>query len=90
MVNTQGINPAMIDVVHNPVNAVRFSRDMEVRNNFRKSLGLSESDILFSGMGIYIYRKGFDVLIKAFAQVCREYDIRRHKSRCERTGAAVL
>ena len=74
MVNAQGMNPAMIDVVHNPVNAARFSRDMAVRNDFRKSLGLSESDILFSGMGIYIRRKGFDVLIKAFAKVCNEYD----------------
>ena len=74
MVNTQGMDPAMIDVVHNPVNAARFSRDMEIRNDFRKSLGFSENDILFSGMGIYIKRKGFDVLIKAFAQVCSEYD----------------
>ena len=74
MVNEQGINAAMIDVVHNPVNAARFSPDAETRNDFRKSLGLSQNDILFSGMGIYIRRKGFDVLIKAFAKVCREYD----------------
>lgn len=74
MVNSQGMNPAMIDVVHNPVNAARFSPDTETRNAFRKSLGLSEGDILFSGMGIYIHRKGFDILIEAFSQVCRNYD----------------
>lgn len=73
MVNNQGMNPSVIDVVHNPVNAARFSPDLDIRRDFRKSLGLSENDILFSGMGIYIHRKGFDVLIRAFAKVCSEY-----------------
>ncbi|MBQ6918834.1 MAG: glycosyltransferase family 4 protein [Synergistaceae bacterium] len=74
MVNAQGMNPEIIDVVHNPVNAARFSRDSETRAKFRKSLGLSENDVLFSGMGIYIKRKGFDVLIKAFAEVCHKWN----------------
>ena len=73
MVNSQGMNPAMIDVIHNPVDAQKFARDEEIRNSFRSTLGLSESDILFSGMGIYIHRKGFDVLIKAFARVRERY-----------------
>ena len=69
MVNIQGINPEKITVIHNPVNSEKFSRNENIRKDFRKILGLSDDDILFSGMGIYIYRKGFDVLIRAFAKV---------------------
>lgn len=73
MVKVQGIDAGKIDVIHNPVNAAKFSRDERIRTEFRKSLGLSENDILFAGMGIYIHRKGFDVLIKAFARVREMY-----------------
>ena len=73
MVNVQGINAEKIDVIHNPVNAKKFAMNENVRKNFRASLGLNENDILFSGMGIYIYRKGFDILIKAFARVKEIY-----------------
>lgn len=73
MVNIQGISAEKIDVIHNPVNAKKFMRDENIRKNFRESLGLNDNDILFSGMGIYIYRKGFDILIKAFAEVKKLY-----------------
>ncbi|MBR2207898.1 MAG: glycosyltransferase family 4 protein [Synergistaceae bacterium] len=75
MIKTQGMDADKIDVVHNPVDAKKFSRDETKRNFFRNSLGIADDEILFSGMGIYIYRKGFDILIKAFAEVkksCRE------------------
>ena len=73
MVNVQGMDAAKIDVVHNPVNAAKFARNEETRKEFRGTLGLTDRDILFSGMGIYVYRKGFDVLIKAFAKVLERY-----------------
>ena len=73
MVNVQGMDAEKIDVVHNPVDAARFAPDGNIRREFRESLGLSENDILFSGMGIYVHRKGFDVLIKAFARVRELY-----------------
>ena len=69
MVKSQGLDAKKIDVVHNPVDAKKFSRDEIKRKNFRNSIGVAEDEILFSGMGIYISRKGFDVLIKAFAEV---------------------
>ncbi len=69
MVKIQGMDADKIDVVHNPVDAKKFSRDEIKRKIFRKSLGIADDEILFSGMGIYIHRKGFDVLIKAFAKV---------------------
>ena len=73
MVSTRHMNPAKITVIHNPVNAAHFARDEEVRRSFRRELGLSDSDVLFSGMGIYVHRKGFDVLIRAFAEVHEQY-----------------
>ena len=69
MVKIQGLEANKIDVVHNPVDAKKFSRNESKRKEFRKILGISDDEILFSGMGIYIYRKGFDVLIKAFAEI---------------------
>ena len=73
MVKNQGMDADKIDVVHNPVDAKNFSRDCERRKEFRKILGIADDEILFSGMGIYIHRKGFDVLIKAFAEVKKTY-----------------
>lgn len=73
MVNSQGMDENKITVIHNPVDTVKFSRNEEKRREFRKSLGLNDDDILFSGMGIYVHRKGFDVLIRAFARVCDSY-----------------
>ena len=73
MVNVQGIDAERVTVIHNHADISKFSRDEEARCEFRKSLGLNDDDILFSGMGIYIHRKGFDVLIKAFAKVCDSY-----------------
>ena len=73
MAGTQGINPDKIDVIHNPVDAEKFSRDESARKKFRASLGIADDEILFSGMGIYIHRKGFDILIKAFAKVRNIY-----------------
>ncbi|MBQ7154965.1 MAG: glycosyltransferase family 4 protein [Synergistaceae bacterium] len=69
MVSVQKIDPAKITVIHNPVNAAKFTRDDAVRKSFRRSLGLSDDDVLFSGVGIYVKRKGFDVLIRAFAEI---------------------
>ena len=74
MVNSQGMDANKVTVIHNPVNVSRFLRNEQKRVEFRKILGLSEDDILFSGMGIYIYRKGFDILIKAFAELQKIYD----------------
>ena len=74
MVNSQGMDANKVTVIHNPVNVSRFSRNEQKRVEFRKILGLNEDDILFSGMGIYIYRKGFDVLIKAFAELQKLYN----------------
>ena len=73
MVSTQHMNPAKITVIHNPVKASRFACDDDTRRSFRRELGLSDNDVLFSGMGIYVHRKGFDVLIRAFAKVHEAY-----------------
>ncbi len=73
MVQNQNINPEKISVVYNPVDANKFKRDDLTRKNLRKKLNVSDDEILISGMGIYIYRKGFDVLIKAFAQVYKSH-----------------
>lgn len=73
MVKSQNISPEKITVIHNPVNAEKFARNDQVRASMRKSLGLNDSNILFSGMGIYVHRKAFDILIRAFADVHKSF-----------------
>ena len=69
MIKMQKFSPEKISVVYNPVDINKFSHDEKARNDFRKNLGISEREILFSGMGVFVKRKGFDILIKAFAKV---------------------
>lgn len=69
MVNEQNLHPENITVIHNPVNSAKFKRDEAARSSFRQALGLNDNTLLFSGVGIYVKRKAFDVLIRAFAQV---------------------
>ena len=68
----QGLPNEKIDVIHNSVNLPRYARNEATRARTRAELGIAEDEILFSGMGIYIRRKGFDVLIRAFAKLCAE------------------
>ena len=78
MINAQHIDSHKIDVIHNPVNASEFALNKDVRREFRSSLGISDDEIMFSGMGIYVHRKGFDVLIKAFARLRELYSGNRN------------
>lgn len=68
----EGLDKTKIDVIYNPADTERYARDDAKYKKARGLLKISDDDIIFSGMGIYIKRKGFDVLIKAFAKVCGE------------------
>lgn len=70
MSEREGLAPEKIDVIYNPVDNKRYHCDDIKYKKSREALNIAEDEIIFSGMGIYIYRKGFDVLIKAFARVC--------------------
>jgi glycosyltransferase involved in cell wall biosynthesis len=71
MVN-QGIDPQIIDVVYNSVDVAKYRRDEAARLEFRKRLSVSPDDKLFIGLGSFTNMKGFDMLIDAFAAICRE------------------
>ena len=59
-------------MVHNPADTARFAGSDADRKEARALLRIADDEILISGMGIYIYRKGFDVLLRAFAKLCPE------------------
>ena len=69
MAEQEGLPAARIDVVHNPADTVRFAGRENNRNEARALLNIADDEILISGMGIYIHRKGFDVLLRAFAKL---------------------
>lgn len=72
MADHEGLPAGKIDVVHNPADTARFSGRERNRNEARALLRIGDDEILISGMGIYIHRKGFDVLLRAFAKLHTE------------------
>lgn len=77
MSERSGLDADKIEVIHNSVDAARYERDGASGTAKRHELGVADDELVFSGMGIYIKRKGFDVLIRAFAKTCREMPDRR-------------
>ena len=69
MSEKEGLPAGKIDVVHNPADTARFAGRESNRNPARAQLHIADDEILISGMGIYIHRKGFDVLLRAFAKL---------------------
>ena len=65
----EGLPAEKIDVIHNPADTIRFARSENSRKEARALLNIADDEVLVSGMGIYIYRKGFDVLLRAFAKL---------------------
>ena len=78
---TQGIPPEKMIVIPNAVDVKIYARDLAVREYIRKSEGLTENTICFLGMGRLIDWKGFDDLLKGFAEFLR---------RCEEPEKFVL
>ena len=72
MVGQEGLPADKIDVVHNPADTARFAGSASNRKEARAFLHVADDEVLISGMGGYIYRKGFDVLLRAFAKLCPE------------------
>ena len=70
----EGLDADKISVIYNPVDIDFYSRDESKYKAARAKLNIQEHEIIFAGMGIYIHRKGFDVLIKAFAEACRKFN----------------
>jgi glycosyltransferase involved in cell wall biosynthesis len=67
----QGLDPEKIDVVYNSIDAEKYARDDEVRKKFREGLRISPDEKIFAAAGIFRRNKGFDFLIRAFAEFAR-------------------
>ena len=72
MVEEQGLSEDRIDVVYNSVDLEKYRRDDAERKAFRAAHGIADDERVFAGLGEYVYRKAFDVLIRAFAEVSRK------------------
>ena len=70
-----GIPTDKMTAIHNSVNVKFYSRDEKIRNEIRKSENLDNNKICFLGMGRLTDWKGFDILLKGFAEFlkCQEY-----------------
>lgn len=70
----EGLPAVKIDVVHNPADTARFAGSEDSRKEARAQLHLTKDVVLISGMGIFIPRKGFDILLRAFAKLCQQHN----------------
>jgi glycosyltransferase involved in cell wall biosynthesis len=68
----QGISPEKIDVTYNSIDAGKYSSNQGAREKFRAGTGVSPDEKLFVAAGSFVGVKGFDLLIKAFADLRRE------------------
>jgi len=62
-----GVPPARVRVVHNGIDLVRLGRP-DARG-LRAELGIAPDEVVIASVGSLIPRKGFDVLLRAFARV---------------------
>ena len=67
-----GVPLEKMTTIHNAINLQKFSPNEQKRNEFRKNFGVSNNDLIFLGLGSYTYRKGFDILLKAFAEFLKK------------------
>jgi UDP-glucose:(heptosyl)LPS alpha-1,3-glucosyltransferase len=95
-----GVPPEDIVVVHNAVDADRFSEEKlsPLRESARREAGVGSDEILFLFLGTGWQRKGLDRLLQAFALmkeraaakllVAGEGPVNRYAALCERYGIA--
>lgn len=60
-----------IEIVHNPVNYARFQQPVNT-DSVRQRLGIAQNAYLVLSVGALKMRKGFDILLRAFATVASQ------------------
>lgn len=65
------VNSDKFKVIHNAVDYDRFKYDKDIRNEFRKKLGLSDNDILIGNVGRFTNQKNHSFLIDIFYECCQ-------------------
>lgn len=70
-IEKQGVSKKRIAVIHNGVDIQRFKpvASLEARNQIRAELGLSEEDEIILFIGFISFRKGVDLLLKAWPEI---------------------
>lgn len=58
-----------MEVVHNPIDVLRYRRDLNVRSDIRKRLGAEDDRVVITAAGRFVGWKGFDVLLSAYADI---------------------
>ena len=71
---SQGVPAERMTVLPNAADVKAYARNDSVRESVRRAEGLDDRTICFLGMGRFVDWKGFDDLLKAFAEIVRESD----------------
>lgn len=67
-----GVPKDKMSVAPVPINIGRYVARPQARASLRNSLGYSDQDILVCSVGQAIYRKGWDILVRAFARALEQ------------------
>ena len=68
---SQGIPEQKMIVIPNAVDVKSYAKNSSVRDSLRKAEGLTDDNICFLGMGRFVDWKGFDDLLRGFAEFVR-------------------
>lgn len=68
-----GVPETRMFVAPIPIDVSRYQARPEARASVRNSLGYTKNELLVCSVGQAIYRKGWDVLIRAFAKVTKNF-----------------
>ncbi|MBQ7219943.1 MAG: glycosyltransferase family 4 protein [Synergistaceae bacterium] len=66
---SQGVPREKMTVIHNAVNVKNYARNETARRNIRIAEGFGDNTVCFLGMGRLVDWKGFDDLLRAFAEL---------------------
>ncbi len=72
-----GVPKEKMSVAPVPIDLGRYAARPQARASVRNSLGYSDQDILVCSVGQAIYRKGWDILVKAFARALEQAPLMR-------------
>jgi glycosyltransferase involved in cell wall biosynthesis len=67
-----GVSKEKMSVAPVPIDLGRYVARPQARSSVRNSFGYSDQEILVCSVGQAIYRKGWDILIRAFARAAKE------------------
>ena len=81
------IPQSKIKIMHNAIDLSKYTFNHEIRELYRKELGIEDGDCIIGNVGRFAFPKNQEFLIKVFATICEETKIGKRKYKLLLVGA---